>query len=324
MAEELRVTLLGTPSVCLGDEPVTGFISSKARALVFYLAATGQAPSRDALAGLLWSELPDAAARRNLRNALSNLRKLLGPYLSITRHTAALDPDSAYTVDSVRFSEPLSATVGDDSPSSEDLPSLSSAVELYQGEFLAGFYVPEAPLFEEWALGERERLRLALEGVLERLVRGHSARGEYQSAIGFAQRWLAVDQLREAAHRALMELHALSGDRAAAVRQYEACARVLEEELGVEPSPETTGLYQRICAGAEMPGGLESRAPMIRGYQIREQIGEGSFGAVYRAHQPQVGREVAIKVILPQYANQPDFIRRFEAESQLVLSLIHI
>ena len=265
----------------------------------------------------------DAAARRNLRNALSNLRKLLGPYLHITRDTASLEQDSAYTVDSVRFVELSSGPPGEDSLSSEDLASLSSAVELYQGEFLAGFYVPEAPLFEEWALGERERLRLTLEGALEQLVRGHSARGEYQSAMGFAQRWLAVDQLREAAHRAVMELHALSGDRAAAVRQYEACARVLEEELGVEPSPETTGLYQRICASEEMLGGLESRAPMIRGYQIREQIGEGSFGAVYRAHQPQVGREVAIKVILPQYANQPDFIRRFEAESQLVARLEH-
>ena len=61
----------------------------------------------------------------------------------------------------------------------------------------------------------------------------------------------------------------------------------------------------------------------IRGYELQEQIGEGGFGAVYRAYQPSVGREVAIKVILPKYANHPDFIRRFEAEAQLVARLEH-
>jgi WD40 repeat protein/DNA-binding CsgD family transcriptional regulator len=61
----------------------------------------------------------------------------------------------------------------------------------------------------------------------------------------------------------------------------------------------------------------------LKGYEIRNRIGEGSFGAVYRAYQPSVDREVAIKVILPQYANQPDFIRRFEVEAQLVARLEH-
>src|SRR6266852_163005 len=63
---------------------------------------------------------------------------------------------------------------------------------------------------------------------------------------------------------------------------------------------------------------------IIRGYELREAIGAGGFGAVYRAFQPVVGREVAIKIILPQYANEPDFILRFEAEAQLVARLEHI
>jgi serine/threonine protein kinase/formylglycine-generating enzyme required for sulfatase activity/energy-coupling factor transporter ATP-binding protein EcfA2 len=61
----------------------------------------------------------------------------------------------------------------------------------------------------------------------------------------------------------------------------------------------------------------------LRGYEIREQIGAGGFGSVYRAYQPLLKREVAIKVILPQYANQPDFIRRFEVEAELVARLEH-
>lgn len=60
-----------------------------------------------------------------------------------------------------------------------------------------------------------------------------------------------------------------------------------------------------------------------RGYQFKELIGEGGFGVVYRANQPSVGREVAIKIILPEYANHPDFIRRFEVEAHLIARLEH-
>lgn len=62
---------------------------------------------------------------------------------------------------------------------------------------------------------------------------------------------------------------------------------------------------------------------IIKSYELQELIGEGGFGAVYKAHQQFIGREVAIKVILPQYANKPDFIRRFETEAQLVARLEH-
>lgn len=60
---------------------------------------------------------------------------------------------------------------------------------------------------------------------------------------------------------------------------------------------------------------------VIKGYEFKECVGAGGFGAVYRAFQPSVGREVAIKVILPQHANQPDFIRRFEIEAQTIARL---
>ncbi len=62
----------------------------------------------------------------------------------------------------------------------------------------------------------------------------------------------------------------------------------------------------------------------IKGYELIERIGTGGFGAVYRAYQSTMGREVAVKVILPGYANQPDFIRRFEAEAQLIARLEHL
>src|ERR1700752_4489744 len=65
----------------------------------------------------------------------------------------------------------------------------------------------------------------------------------------------------------------------------------------------------------------ERTEPVVKGYELREQIGEGGYGVVYRAYQSLVGRDVAVKIILPQYANHPDFIRRFESEAQRVARL---
>src|SRR3954470_22031415 len=67
----------------------------------------------------------------------------------------------------------------------------------------------------------------------------------------------------------------------------------------------------------------ERIAQIVKGYELREKIGEGGYGVVYRAYQPLIGRDVAVKIILPQYANHPDFIRRFEWEAQLVARLEH-
>jgi DNA-binding SARP family transcriptional activator len=266
--KELCITVLGTPGVTLGDEPVTGFVSSKAQALVYYLAATGRAHTRETLAGLLWSDKPDTAARSNLRNALSSLRGLIGPYLLITRQTVALNREAVYAVDSERFAEIAFSTRRGAALSAEDLAALRTAVDLYQGEFLAGFYAPDAPLFEEWVLNERESQRLALEEALEKLVHGHSVRGEYKLAIAFAQRWLSADPLRESAHRSLIALYAWSGDRSSAMRQYEICAQVLEKELGVKPSTETTELYDHVRAG-------ELEAGVAAGYL---ETGADAFG----------------------------------------------
>jgi serine/threonine protein kinase len=115
-----------------------------------------------------------------------------------------------------------------------------------------------------------------------------------------------------------MELYARAGQRAAALHQYAECERILQEELGVPPSMEITALAERIRL--ETNG---QQGQLIKSYELHELIGAGGFGEVYRAYQPQVRREVAIKVILPQYANQPDFIRRFEAEAQMVAQLEH-
>ena len=122
---------------------------------------------------------------------------------------------------------------------------LREAVELYRGEFMAGFSLPSAP-FEEWLLAQRERLRLQALDALQALAAYHERRGEHEQALRYARRQLELEPWREAAHRQCMRALALRGERAAALAQYEACRRALAEELGVEPEAETTALYERI------------------------------------------------------------------------------
>ena len=105
MTEILEITLLGTPLANIENKPVTGYVSSKAEALLYYLAASGQAHRREVLAGLLWSDSPETTSRRNLRDVLSNLRRLVGPYLQISRHMVDLNAESPIVVDSQIFSE---------------------------------------------------------------------------------------------------------------------------------------------------------------------------------------------------------------------------
>ena len=323
----LRITLLGNPGVTLDDQPVRGFVSAKSQALVYYLAATGQSHSRDALAGLLWSEVPDSTAKRNLRDVLSNLRHLIGSYLLITRQSVSLIQTNSSIVDYEIFLEKLQKAQHSKEHGRktdyEELESIREAVALYKGEFLAGFYVSAAPLFEDWVLGERIHLQQELECGLDRLVSGYIARQECKAAIEYAQFWLSLNPLHEPAYRYLMYSYTLDGNRSAAISQFRDCAQILKNELGIDLAPETKALYKRILSGEFTTGLPYPGELVIRGYELRELIGEGTYSAVYCAFQPLTKREVAVKIILPQYANQADFIRRFESEAQLVARLEH-
>jgi predicted ATPase len=247
MSNLLTFRLLGKPQVSRGGAVVTGFISAKVQALLFYLVATGRLHTREALAGLLWGHMPEAQASKNLRNALSNLRALVGEHLLITREEVTFNRDSPYWLDVEVFLSAL-ADMGN-----KDLGALHRAVELYQGDFLEGFYVAEALDFEEWAAGRRSLLKGMMLQALHTLVAGHLEREEYAAGLEYGNRLLALEPWREETHRHMMLLLARSRQRSAALAQYETCRRLLAAELGVEPMPETTALYQRLKATAAPP-----------------------------------------------------------------------
>lgn len=239
---KLEIRLLGSLQFLRANFPITNFISNKVPALLTYLAVTRRAHSRDKLAAIFWGEMTDADARNNLRQALTNLRKFAEDELTITRDSVELTGD--IFLDVAQFeTEVKNAALLDPQPAAV---ILTNSLRLYRGDFLEGFHVREAPEFEDWLLSERSRFReLALQA-LHTLTQFHTSRGDFTEAITFASRLLAFDPWREEAHRQLMLLQARTGQISAALSQYESCKKILKKELGVEPSLDTTDLYERI------------------------------------------------------------------------------
>jgi predicted ATPase/DNA-binding SARP family transcriptional activator len=250
MTQRLELALLGSPEVRLGGTPVTGFRSAKTQALLYYLAATGRPQPRSTLAGLFWAGVGDYYARRNLNRTLSNLTQLVGDHLVKARETLALDRSQPYWFDVELLENTLNAasTAGDEA-------TLQEALELYRGEFLAGFYIHDAPEFEQWVLAERTRLNERYLQGLQTLAHLLAGRGDLTGASTAVRRALQLEPWREEAHRQLMLLLAQSGQRSAALAQFELCRQALATELDAEPEPATLDLVARIRAGEFAPPG---------------------------------------------------------------------
>ena len=236
----LKVTLLGGFEARLTSGATVSLPTKKAQALLAYLGMRpGQSHPRDKLAALLWGEQSASLARGGLRHALVALRRTLpgapSPTVRADHQTLALDPDGV-DIDVVTFER----LVAEGSPE-----ALAHAVELYRGDLLLGFSVNE-PLFEEWLVAERERLREMALDALARLLAHQEKAGNSEQAIQTAVRLLGLDPLQEAVHRTLMRLYARQGRRGTALKQYQVCVGALNRELGTEPEAETKKLYREL------------------------------------------------------------------------------
>lgn len=244
MTANLEIRLFGGLELRADGAALTAFISTKAPALVAYLAVSRRPALRDLLAALFWGEMGDADAKNNLRQALTSLRKSLDPFLEITRDTVALSTDAPVASDIAAFESALRAARRADG--AERVTHLQTAVDVYRGDFLEGFLVRDAPEFEEWLLAQRTRYReLALQA-LHQLTEDHLAQADYQAAIDTATRLLALDPWREEGHRQLMLALARTGQYSAAMTQYQRCCALIREVFAVDPAEETTALYTRI------------------------------------------------------------------------------
>lgn len=288
--DSLQIRTLGGLAIKQDGERVDDFASRKAELLLVYLACNPRAHQREALADLLWDDRPQRRAMANLRVVLSSLRKAAGPFVTITRGTAAIKSDANVWLDAAELEEALSGEM-----TAETVEAASEALDLYRGDFLQGVHVGEARDLEAWMVRERERLhRLAVSGG-QRLVEHFLEAGNFREGLPLARRLLEIDPLLEAVYRQLMELLARDGQRAAALAQFETCRRVLEDELGVEPAGETVALYEAIRDDALPERPLSAVQPAMAVPDVTafppflmEAEAEDGDGDIFVAREPEL------------------------------------
>ncbi len=207
-----------------------------------YLAAASPRgfKRRDTVTGLFWGELSQERARGALRQALYHLRQSLGEGVVVTRgdEEIGLDVDRFWS-DVAAFEDALER--GD----------REEALELYRGDLLQGFFVAGAPEFERWLDGRRGELRERARVAAWELAQGAEAEGKATEAARWARQALRLEPLDEELLRQVIELLGRLGDRSGAVREYEAFAARLAEELELEPAPETQTLIEAIRSRPE-------------------------------------------------------------------------
>ncbi|MCS7220690.1 MAG: BTAD domain-containing putative transcriptional regulator [Anaerolineae bacterium] len=249
----LECHLFGELRVFLDGQPIEPFPTQKTQSLFCYLILyRHRRHPRSVLINTFWPESDEHSARRCLSTTLWRLRRTLRderevPILLIHGDVIGLNPRYPCWLDVADFEQicqDLNEIPGH-ALTPTQAESLKGAVALYQGDLMEGTY-------DDWCLVERERLANLYLQALMRLMSFFREHKQPAEAIAYGQHILTLDPLQESAHRELMRLYCQIGDRAAAIRQYELCREWLAQELGIEPMPETTRLYQEIRANARI------------------------------------------------------------------------
>ena len=259
----LHVELLGGLRLTYKNCLLTELSGKRAEMLLAYLVLNRDSPQpRQRLAYLFWSDSKEAQARTNLRRELHTLRRLLpdaARLIKMGKHAVQWRPELPVTLDIAQFEAAIAEAEGQ-SKGTVARAALERAVKLYRGDVLADRH-------NLWILPERERLRQRFIQALEQLSILRERERNYPAAIDCVQRLLRADSLHEPAYQRLMHLYNLRGDRAAALKIYHQCLTVLREEMGIDPSPATQALYQRLLQtdsdplSPEQTRSLEEHAP---------------------------------------------------------------
>ena len=246
LAEPWTIQLLGALSARQAGRTVNRFRTYKTGVLFAYLAFYTDRPHpREVVIELLWPECDPALGRNSLSQALSSLRHQLEPpevplgtVLIADRSSVRLNPD-ALTTDVAAFEETVAAASRSETPA-QSAALLAAALEHYQGELLPGYY-------EDWNLRERDRLSQTYLDVLDQLICFWEQAGDWDRAIEYGRRALTADPLREESHTALIRLYTASGQRPAALRQYQLLTRELND-LGLTPKDSNLRLMEKLNA----------------------------------------------------------------------------
>ncbi len=306
--------VLGPVAVVDGDRTINLGGPQQRRLLAVLLLEPGRTVHNERLLEVLWPDGEPESGLRTIRTYVSRLRSALGDGYVRTSAVGYEIGLNDSLVDAARFSDLLEGAR--QSRPLKALALLDEALALWRGPALGDFGT------EWWAapfVRKYEELRL---NALAERIDAMAARGWEAGALAEVAGLVSEHPLHEPFVERLMRGLQATGRHAEALRTFQEYRRRLGDETGVEPSAELTAL-ERFIAAASPAADAESAPTSLRGYTIHEPIGAGEFGAVYRATQPGLDRDVALQVLRPELASSRAFIQRFEVEAQFVALLEH-
>jgi DNA-binding SARP family transcriptional activator len=275
---EFHACYLGKFGIQRNGQSLEGSVTPKAQELLSYLVLDRRQPhSRDALSELLWDNHPPEKSRKYLRQALWRVQSALSASgtqdpspLMVDSRWIRFDPAVEVWVDVEEFEGVYNRVsgLGARELSRADFDLIQRTVALYQGNFLDGWY-------QDWCLVERERYQRIYIMMLDKLVQYCEVHEDFDAGLVYASEILRFDRAHERAHRQMIRLYLLAGDRTQALRQFERCQDALREELGVGPSERTTQLHEQIRADTY-------QAPAFRGRAEIEPDSAGLKGMLNR------------------------------------------
>ncbi len=236
----LRIYALGSPRIELGGKTVQ-WASTQSRDLFFCLLEHPEGLRKEQVGIIFWPDHAPEKLEAIFRSTVYRLRRaLFRESVSFEDGLYRVNRQMDYEYDVETFDRLLDQA-GQSQAVAQDkmMALLEKALELYRGDYVEGIY-------SDWCELERERLRARFMAAVQQLAGLYAERGKLQRAIEFYQLALAHDPYQEVAYRGLMHCYYRLGDRSAAIQQYQACAKILQAELGLRPMPETEELYQQI------------------------------------------------------------------------------
>lgn len=272
----LRISLFGLPVVAYAGRAVDHLGESKAEELLCYLLIHRHRHHlREAIAALLWPDESADRCRRNVRQTLWKLKAMVAAWsdndleiLTTDGRTMRLTSNNRVWTDVAEFEKVWDQTQNTPAPGLDEkqVSVLERAVRLYRGDLLEGWY-------QDWCDSERARFHLMQLSMLDKLVLYHGRYRNDERVLHYGELALQLDGAHERTHQQLMRLHFARGDRTAALRQFERCVAALQDELGAQPSPETTDLYRRIRSDHEVRVGRSFDADLPPGASEPTMLG---------------------------------------------------